>query len=81
MDKQGKRFLVYAGASDYLIGAMSIGAHGAISAMANLAPRTVLACFDLWDARQRDRALEVQRILSSAEWELTKGGVPMLKVS
>ncbi|SPO45856.1 related to dihydrodipicolinate synthetase [Moesziomyces antarcticus] len=75
----GVHFFVLGGASDYLIGALAVGAHGTITGMGNIAPRAVVQLQRLFDQGRHPEATELQHIVSLAEWELGKGGVPMHK--
>lgn len=74
-----KPFTVLGGASDYLIAALSVGAIGTITGMANIVPRTVVKIQSLWDKGEYEEAKSLQHILSIAEWELGKGGIPIHK--
>jgi dihydrodipicolinate synthase/N-acetylneuraminate lyase len=73
------RFFVLGGASDYLTAALAIGADGTITGMGNIAPRTVVKIQNLFDMGQFAEARELQHIVSLAEWQLGKGGVPVHK--
>ncbi|PWN49953.1 aldolase [Violaceomyces palustris] len=72
-------FFVLGGASDYLTGALAVGAHGTITGMGNMAPRSVVEIQRLWDSAKYAEALKLQHVVSLAEWELGKGGVPIHK--
>lgn len=74
-----KPFIVLGGASDYLIAALSVGAIGTITGMANIVPKTVVRIQSLWDKGEYEEAKSLQHILSVAEWELGKGGIPIHK--
>lgn len=73
-------FLVFGGGSDYLIGSLAVGAAGAITGLANVAPRTVLRLVKLWEEGKREEALELQGQVSNAEAAIVTGGVPAFKV-
>ncbi|TKY85302.1 hypothetical protein EX895_005464 [Sporisorium graminicola] len=75
----GQGFFVLGGASDYLIGALAVGAHGTITGMGNIAPRAVVEAQKLFDQGHHKEAVALQHIISVAEWELGKGGVPVHK--
>lgn len=69
------QFAIYGGQADFLIGALSVGAVGCISAFANICPKTVVKIYRLWtgtdgtaagskdvrtaEAREADRAAAV----------------------
>lgn len=76
-----EEFKVFGGGSDYLIGALAVGAHGAITGLANVTPRLVIKLLKLYDEGKMDEALELQGQISAAEWALLVGGIPGIKVS
>ncbi|KDN36552.1 aldolase, partial [Tilletiaria anomala UBC 951] len=78
-DADAASFFVLGGASDYYIGALAVGAHGTITGMGNIAPRAVVRLQQLWDQGKYEEARSLQGLVSVAEWELGKGGVPMHK--
>lgn len=69
------------GASDYLIGTLSVGGKGAITGMANITPRVLVKVYDLFQAGARDQALELAGLVSRSEWAIGKGGILGTKVS
>lgn len=73
------QFFVLGGASDYLIAALAVGAHGTITGMGNIAPRAVVQVQKLSEQGHHKQARQLQHIISVAEWELGKGGVPVHK--
>jgi 4-hydroxy-2-oxoglutarate aldolase len=75
-----EEFLVFGGGSDYLIGALAVGAHGAITGMANVAPRLVVKLMELYQQGDMAEAIELQGQISAAEWAMMTGGVPAIKV-
>lgn len=75
-----EEFKVFGGGSDYLIGALAVGAHGAITGLANVTPRLVIKLLKLYDEGKMDEALELQGQISAAEWALLAGGIPGIKV-
>ncbi|KAF9511031.1 hypothetical protein BS47DRAFT_1299428 [Hydnum rufescens UP504] len=72
-------FSVLAGATDYLIGALAVGAKGAITGLGNIAPRLSLRLFDLWESGQLSEARELQGLVASGEWALLQAGIPGIK--
>lgn len=74
-------FTILGGATDYLLGCLSVGGHGAISGLASLAPRVCVRAFDLVNEGRLDEALELQKEMSKAEWGISKGGLLGNKVS
>lgn len=75
-----EEFLVFAGGTDYLIGALAVGAHGAITGMANIIPRLLIKLIELYEQGQTAEAIELQGQISAAEWAVMTGGIPGIKV-
>jgi len=72
-------FVVFGGASDYLLGALAVGAQGTITGIANIAPRVCVEIFDLFRSGKLKEARELQGRLSAAEWSILSGGIPSIK--
>lgn len=75
-----EEFMVFAGGTDYLIGGLAVGGHGAITGMANVTPRLVIKLMKLYEEGEKEEALELQGQISAAEWAILTGGVPAFKV-
>jgi 4-hydroxy-2-oxoglutarate aldolase len=73
-------FTVLGGATDYLLGGLSVGGKGAITGMANVAPRACAKAFQLFQAGKTTEALEIAGEVSKAEWGMGKGGIMGTKV-
>lgn len=71
---------MFAGATDYLLAALAVGAQGAITGMGNVAPRACVKVMDLWRAGKQDEARELAGQVSRGEWGLLKGWVTGTKV-
>ncbi|KAF8522439.1 dihydrodipicolinate synthetase family protein [Hysterangium stoloniferum] len=76
---QNPGFIVLGGASDYLIGALAVGAHGTITGIANFFPRTILELVALYRAGKHEEATKLQGAVSAAEWAILAGGIPATK--
>jgi 4-hydroxy-2-oxoglutarate aldolase len=75
-------FAVFAGSAGFLLPALSVGAVGAVAALANIAPRECLRIVDLWRAGQLDAARELQARLVAPNTAVTTGyGVAGLKAA
>ncbi|KAG8925911.1 hypothetical protein FRC03_012339 [Tulasnella sp. 419] len=84
-------FFVLGGASDYLLGALAVGASGTITGLANLFPRLCVHLFDLYHksisvspapktvVEALSEARTLQGAMSSAEWPMLSGGIPSIK--
>ncbi|KAF8323792.1 aldolase [Clavulina sp. PMI_390] len=78
---KNEEFLVLGGGSDYLIGALAVGAHGAITGIANGTPKLVLKLMRLWDEGKFAEAVELQGHLSFVEGSMLSGGIPGIKAA
>ena len=73
-------FTILGGASDYLLGALSVGGKGAITGMANVAPRVCAKAYELHMAGKSSEALKFGGLISRAEWAMGKGAILGTKV-
>ncbi|OXG52197.1 dihydrodipicolinate synthetase family protein [Cryptococcus neoformans] len=71
----GSPFTILGGASDYLLGTVAVGGQGAITGMANVAPRVCVKAFELARAGRYEEALQYARVISTAEWGMGKGAI------
>ncbi|WVR05730.1 hypothetical protein IAU60_002755 [Kwoniella sp. DSM 27419] len=71
----GSPFTILGGATDYLLGAMAVGGQGAITGMANVAPRVCAKAFELAKAGRQQEALGFAGAISQAEWGMGKGAI------
>jgi 4-hydroxy-2-oxoglutarate aldolase len=74
-------FTVLSGGSDYILGSTAYGVQGAITGIANLAPRVCLKVFELASAGRSDEARDLALEISRAEWALSRGNILGTKVS
>ena len=68
-------FTILGGATDYLLGTLAVGGHGAITGMANVTPRTVAKVYEMGSTGRVAEALELAGMISRAEYSLGKGGL------
>ncbi|WVF70756.1 hypothetical protein IAT40_005550 [Kwoniella sp. CBS 6097] len=71
----GSPFTILGGATDYLLGALAVGGQGAITGMANVAPRVCAKAFELASSGKVEEALEFAGLISQAEWGMGKGAI------
>lgn len=71
-------FAVFGGQSDFLIGGLSVGSAGCISAFANVFPKTAVRIYELYTAGKAEEALALQRKAALAE-SPCKTGVALTK--
>lgn len=74
-------FAVFAGASNYLVAALSVGAHGSITGAANYAPELVTAVQQAYDKGDIKHGVELQRKLAALEDAVGAGGIPGIKLA
>lgn len=75
-------FGVFAGSASFLLPALSVGAVGAVAALANVAPRACLRLLELWRAGELEAARGLQARLVAPNTAVTSGyGVPGLKAA
>lgn len=58
-----------------------MGGKGAITGMANITPRVLVKIYGLFQAGEREQALELAGVVSRSEWAIGKGGILGTKVS
>jgi len=78
---KSEEFLVFGGGTDYLIGALAVGVHGAITGMANITPRLLLKLMELYDQGKTAEAIELQGQIAVAEYAMLTGGIPGIKLA
>lgn len=71
-------FAVFGGQSDFLIGGLSVGSAGCISAFANVFPKTAVRIYELYTAGKTEEALALQRKAALAE-SPCKTGIALTK--
>ncbi|WRT63967.1 uncharacterized protein IL334_000894 [Kwoniella shivajii] len=71
----GSPFTILGGATDYLLGALAVGGQGAITGMANVAPRVCARAFELGVQGKIEEALKYAGAISQAEWGMGKGAI------
>ncbi|WVQ85340.1 hypothetical protein IAT38_007505 [Cryptococcus sp. DSM 104549] len=71
----GSPFTILGGATDYLLGALAVGGQGAITGMANAAPRVCAKAFELARAGRHEEALKYAGAISTAEWGMGRGAI------
>ncbi len=75
-------FNLLTGNAPTLLPALSVGAHGAILAAGNIIPKVFQAIMAAYDAKDLERALELQRLSNPLSYAVTRDfGVPGLKAA
>lgn len=60
-------FAIFGGQSDFLLGALTVGAAGCIAGFANVFPKTIVKIYNLWKEGKTQEALELHRVAALAE--------------
>ena len=72
-------YMAFAGIADIITPSLTVGSSGAIVGAANVFPRLCVQVYNLFVAGEYEKAVESQRQLAIADWELTKRGIPGFK--
>ncbi|CAE6447982.1 unnamed protein product [Rhizoctonia solani] len=73
-------FAAFPGRADMLVPALVCGAPGAIAALPNIAPKAHVKAYELFNEGKLKEAMEIQTLLSHADWGITKiGGISGVK--
>ncbi|KAF7563590.1 hypothetical protein G7046_g532 [Stylonectria norvegica] len=70
-----EEFSALAGQSDWLVPALSVGATGVITGVANLYPKACMQIYDLYISGKVGEAQAAQLKLAQIEWGFAKGGI------
>jgi dihydrodipicolinate synthase/N-acetylneuraminate lyase len=68
-------FLVLAGSADFALPALSVGAHGMLAGLANVAPRACVRVVELWARGALADARALQDVLARGDWVAIQGGL------
>ncbi|KAN0070116.1 hypothetical protein V8E54_011697 [Elaphomyces granulatus] len=72
-------YMAFGGKVDFALQTLVSGGSAVIAGSANVIPRTCVHLFHLWSSGRIDEAMKLQKILSEADWVLSKGVVPRAK--
>ncbi|KAG9241117.1 hypothetical protein BJ878DRAFT_522387 [Calycina marina] len=73
-------FLVTGGSADFILQTMSVGGHGVIGGLANVAPKACVKVMQLQNSGETLEAKKLQQIVAKGDWVAIKGGFVALKV-
>ncbi|KAL3300138.1 dihydrodipicolinate synthase [Colletotrichum asianum] len=79
--KSRQSYALFGGLADFTLPALVAGATGVIAGGANVAPRTCVQVFDLWQEGLVEEAREMQAILAKGDWEHTARGISGTKAA
>lgn len=74
-DPQQPEFLVLAGSADFTVQSLSVGGHGILAGLANIAPKTCLKTMELFKSGNLVEAQEMQEVVAAGDWTAIQGGV------
>jgi L-threo-3-deoxy-hexylosonate aldolase len=72
-------YMAFGGFADFALQTLISGGSGILGGGANVLPRLCVQVFNLWSKGDLARAMETQKLLSAADWELTKTAIPGTK--
>jgi 4-hydroxy-2-oxoglutarate aldolase len=82
MGNTGEDFQILAGSAGFLLGALSVGAVGAVSALANIAGRELVSLISAFQEGDLETARAIQiRLIEPNAAVTTRFGVPGLKAA
>jgi 4-hydroxy-tetrahydrodipicolinate synthase len=76
LEHASTEFSVLSGNDGLILSTLMAGGRGTVSAMANIAPETVVAIYELWHKGEFKQAEEAQRVLRIARGALRLGTQP-----
>ncbi|KAF4507487.1 hypothetical protein G6O67_003979 [Ophiocordyceps sinensis] len=78
---KGSRFRVFGGSADFTVQTLSVGGHGVIAGLANVAPKACSEVMRLWTTGKADDAVAMQAVVARADWAAIKGGFVSVKAA
>lgn len=72
-------YVTFGGLADLALQTLVSGGSAILAGGANVIPRLCVHVFNLWSAGRLAEAMEVQQLLSEADWILTKSAIPGTK--
>jgi 4-hydroxy-2-oxoglutarate aldolase len=75
-----EKFAVFPGKSDILLQGLLSGGAGVIGGLVNIAPKTHVRLYGLWERNEIQQAMQLQSIIGHADWTMQKlGGISGVK--
>lgn len=74
-------FICFGGSGDFTLPTLVAGGSGIIGGIGNIAPKTSVRVYDLYQQGKVEEAQRVQAVLSRADWAAIKGGVVAIKAA
>lgn len=67
--------MAFGGIADFTIQTAASGGSGIIAGGANVLPKLCVKVWNLWTEGQYEKAIEMQKVLSTGDWPLTKTAI------
>ncbi|RCI12944.1 hypothetical protein L249_1321 [Ophiocordyceps polyrhachis-furcata BCC 54312] len=74
-------FRVFGGSADFTLQTLSVGGHGVIAGLANVAPAACVEVMRLWQEGKVDDAVRIQAVVATADWVVINGGFVSVKAA
>ncbi|KAG5927952.1 L-threo-3-deoxy-hexylosonate aldolase [Claviceps africana] len=79
--QEGSGYMAFGGMCDFTMQTVASGGSGIIAGGANLMPKVCVRVWDLYAEGKKDEAAALQKILSRADWHLTKTAIAGTKLA
>lgn len=78
---EGSGYMAFGGMADFTVQALVSGGSGVIAGGANVFPKSCVKVWNLGAEGKLQEAIELQQVLSTADWVLTKTAIPGTKAA
>lgn len=78
---EGSGWMAFGGIADFTVQTAASGGSGIIAGGANVLPKLCVKVWTLWAEGKYDEAMELQKVLSTGDWVLTKAAIPGTKAA
>jgi len=78
---EGSGYMAFGGMADFTAQTLLSGGSGVIAGGANVFPKTCVRVWDLWAEGKLAESTDLQKVLSTGDWVLTKTAVPGTKAA
>jgi len=75
----GSGYMAFGGMADFTVQTLASDGSGIIAGGANVMPKTIVRVWNLWAEGKKEKAIELQKLLSKGDWVLTKAAIPGTK--
>ncbi|KAL9114999.1 MAG: hypothetical protein Q9227_001243 [Pyrenula ochraceoflavens] len=76
---RGSGYMAFGGMADFTAQTLASGGSGIIAGGANVLPKSIVKVWDLWAEGKWQESMELQKVVSTGDWVLTKGAIPGTK--